>query len=322
MKDKRFVKRHKAYYAWEVEKEEQDLNELSRNGLQLIYGGCFHSKFRRDNGVVYRYRIDYRTRIPDRMDYRAAFAEQGWEYVNSTFNGWHYFRKPYDPTLPEAEYEIYTDRQSVAEMQNRWVRLNAIMGLLCLALGIFNVWLGIGFSSAMNIAVGSFDILIAIVILPGIRVAKKKRNGEKEPWYLPAKYFHPLIFTFLLVMVGALVVNAMGEHRTNFSEVIYEESEAFDFSGEENLTALGGTFTVTKTGWYDVSFAMDSGEVGVRFILTDEAGETVGDISATGLCNCSDTFRLQKGETYTVGYEFDGEAGDHSRVILLTSVWY
>ena len=52
--------------------------------------------------------------------YIETFREQGWEYVNSTFNGWHYFRKLYDPALPEEAYEIFSDRESLHELNSRW----------------------------------------------------------------------------------------------------------------------------------------------------------------------------------------------------------
>ena len=94
------------YAAWEFDREVRDLEARSRNGWQLIKGGCFHSKFAFDDSVQYRYALDFNQGIEDPARYREIFAEQGWEFINSTFNGWHYFRKAYDPSLPEEEYQI------------------------------------------------------------------------------------------------------------------------------------------------------------------------------------------------------------------------
>ena len=44
---------HKFYAVWEYKREEKDLNEASKNGLQLVKGGCFHSVFRKDDRVRY-----------------------------------------------------------------------------------------------------------------------------------------------------------------------------------------------------------------------------------------------------------------------------
>lgn len=123
----------RTYAAWEYGKEIYDLNERSKNGWQLKKGGNFHSNFVEDNDVVYRYQLDYNTIIDDKGRYVETFAEQGWEYINSTYNNWHYFRKRYDPSLPESEYEIYTDKQSHEEMARRWSKIGIGFGFF----GIF-----------------------------------------------------------------------------------------------------------------------------------------------------------------------------------------
>ena len=113
---------YKMYSAWNYGKEIEDLNEASEQGWQLVKGGCFHSRFEKNPDIQYRYQIDF-GKIENMGLYIETFREQGWEYINSTFNGWHYFRKIYDPSLPEEAYEIFTDRESLHEMNSRWARL-------------------------------------------------------------------------------------------------------------------------------------------------------------------------------------------------------
>lgn len=72
---------HKFYAVWEYKREENDLNEASKNGLQLIKGGCFHSTFRRDHSQRYIYQLDYCTKIPDMDRYIECFRDAGWEYI-------------------------------------------------------------------------------------------------------------------------------------------------------------------------------------------------------------------------------------------------
>ncbi len=119
----------KAYSAWNYEQEIEDLNKASEQGWQLVKGGCFHSRFEENPDIRYRYQVDF-GRVDNIGRYIETFREQGWEYINSTFNGWHYFRKLYDPSLPEEEYEIFTDRQSLSEMQHRWGRIAMILGIV------------------------------------------------------------------------------------------------------------------------------------------------------------------------------------------------
>lgn len=127
---------HAVYGAWEYRKEIENLNRESLDGWQLIRGGCFYSRFERDEGIVYRYQIDFRGRIRNMPQYLESFRDQGWEYINSTFNGWHFFRKVYDPAMPDEEYEIYTDEESIAQMQGRWRRMAMVIGSVCLVVAI------------------------------------------------------------------------------------------------------------------------------------------------------------------------------------------
>ena len=126
---------YKVYPAWNYEKELEDLNNASEQGWQLVKGGCFHSRFVNNPDVRYRYQLDY-GQIDDMGRYIETFREQGWEYVNSTFNNWHYFRKLWDPALPEEEYEIFTDRESLKEMNGRWVKLATGLGIVLLLFAV------------------------------------------------------------------------------------------------------------------------------------------------------------------------------------------
>ena len=117
------------YSAWNYMQEVEDLNKMSDEGWQLVRGGCFHSKFVKNPDIRYRYQLDYQ-KIDDMARYIEIFREQGWEYVNSTFNGWHYLKKLYDPALPDEAYEIFTDRESLREMTGRWTRFATILGVL------------------------------------------------------------------------------------------------------------------------------------------------------------------------------------------------
>lgn len=127
---------HRVYGAWEYRREIEDLNRESRDGWQLVRGGCFYSRFERDEGITYRYQIDFRGKIENMPHYLESFRDQGWEYINSTFNGWHFFRKVYHPDLPENEYEIYTDEVSLAQMHGRWRRMAMILGSILLLVAL------------------------------------------------------------------------------------------------------------------------------------------------------------------------------------------
>ena len=76
------------YAAWDFKRELEDLNRRSEQGWQLVKGGLFASRFEHNPNLRYRYQLDFR-RVTDMPRYLETFREQGWEYVNSTFNDWH-----------------------------------------------------------------------------------------------------------------------------------------------------------------------------------------------------------------------------------------
>lgn len=167
-----------AYAAWNYEKEEQAVNKKSEQGWQLIKGGCFHSVFEKDETARYRYRIDCNPKIlKDREEkerYIDFFACQGWEYVNSTFNGWNYFKKAYREGADEKEYEIYTDSTSYLEMLGRWVKIARIMQWMLLAAGIVYLLLTMGNPEAVKVLLCIEYAVLILILQYGISKMKTK----------------------------------------------------------------------------------------------------------------------------------------------------
>jgi len=196
------------YAAWNYELELDDLNEMSANGWQLINGGVFSNRFKKNTEIRYRYQIDFQPRIEDKGRYIETFREQGWEYISSTFNGWHYFRKLYDETKPEEEYEIFTDVSSAKEMNRRWV----IVGIVCLAvllafLAVQAVWMVRWPKLPTLFRIVYLGVIFA-VFLRGILVMRKPEASRKsrfDRWLMPL---------FLLwVIAGSIFGTSLVESR-------------------------------------------------------------------------------------------------------------
>ncbi len=165
------------YAAWNYEKEEEALNKKSKEGWQLVKGGCFYSTFRKDT-TVYRYKIDFNTKMIrgsiEKERYIEMFAEQGWEFINTTFNGWSYFRKHYKEDLAEGEYEIYTDQESYFEMLNRWIKIGKAMQLFLI---ILTIAYGIGMIIS-GYMLWSIVIAIYIGLIAGLRYGVKQMESK------------------------------------------------------------------------------------------------------------------------------------------------
>ena len=101
-------------------------------------------------------------------------SEQGWEYVNTTYNGWNYLRKKYDESLPISEYEIYTDASSYRTMMKRWIRLGRLLQILELIIGIQNLIIGTTVDSSMNVMMSFFLFAIVVWLQNGISKIKAR----------------------------------------------------------------------------------------------------------------------------------------------------
>ena len=196
------MKSHKAYGVWEYDRELADLNRLSADGWQLEKGGCYSSSYVRNEQVRYIYQLDYAPKIADKERYLSFFEEQGWEYINSTFNGWHYFRKPYHDHMSEEEMEIYTDRQSLVEMQNRYLK-----GLILIAV----LYAVIAITEIVHMVLGGIQInriLLTICCLTasfmmGIASCniRRKQNGQPQICDIDINVFVLLLVLIIIFLI-------------------------------------------------------------------------------------------------------------------------
>lgn len=193
---------HKAYTAWNYQQEALDLDRESEQGWQLVRGGCFSSRFVKNPQLRYRYQLDYR-KVEDMGRYIETFREQGWEYINSTFNDWHYFRKIYDPSLPEEEYEIFTDVESIREMNGHWARLGTGMAVFLLVLfAAYVLFYTLRQPSFPHILLPAIILVEAAVIIRGVLMMRDPYSSKTGK--LSSKLF-ALFLAFLILGCAASI---------------------------------------------------------------------------------------------------------------------
>lgn len=162
---KNIIVKHKWFWAWQDEKEELWLTEMSNQGYHLIKPGFFgRYEFEQSDPKNYVYRLDFMASKTDQKDtYLQFFTDAGWEYVGE-FGSWQYFRILADG---DTEPEIYTDVSSKIMKYQRIVMILVIFmptylvvlnvnNLLdrdptWLMIGIFTLWLSIIFIFAFSI---------------------------------------------------------------------------------------------------------------------------------------------------------------------------
>jgi hypothetical protein len=136
----KLVKRHRLIMAWNYEKGEQWMNELSSQGLHFKKGGLISSSFVRDESVRYTYRMDYQTGQSREngkfQEYLDLYQDAGWEYVSSFGLTWHYFRREWQPG---EEPQLYTDRESLIMLYKRLLGVISAMLFVNLFIMILNM---------------------------------------------------------------------------------------------------------------------------------------------------------------------------------------
>ncbi|NIK69454.1 DUF2812 domain-containing protein [Paenibacillus sp. BK720] len=139
MSDK-LIKRNRLTMSWNYEKEEQWLNDMSRDGQHFKKASMLSSFFTKDESVRYTYRLDYQTgqRLGSGkfQEYIDLYRDAGWEYVSSYGSLWHYFRREWQPG---EEPRLYTDRDSLIHLYKRMQRVMAIMMLVNLVIMLANM---------------------------------------------------------------------------------------------------------------------------------------------------------------------------------------
>lgn len=114
----------KWFWAWDDEKEEAWLRDMSQQGWHLasvsvpsIY------KFEQGFAKDYVYRLDYIRDRKDYTNYLQLFNDSGWDHMGE-MNGWQYFRKE---SINGEDLEIYSDNESKAKKYQNILLLMVIL---------------------------------------------------------------------------------------------------------------------------------------------------------------------------------------------------
>lgn len=163
----------KWFWAWDDEKEEAWLREMSRQGWHLtsvsvptIY------KFEKGFAKDYVYRLDYIRDRKDYANYLQLFNDSGWDHMGE-MNGWQYFRKE---ALHGEELEIYSDNESKAKKYQRILLLLVII-LPLMINGLSIISRGNGISEPLGIIyLGLMFIYIFGITRILMRIGKLKKK--------------------------------------------------------------------------------------------------------------------------------------------------
>jgi hypothetical protein len=119
--NRRFKTVSRIFFAWQGEKEENWLIEMSKQGWHLDNTGFLTYVFRKGESKDIIYRLDFKIiRSGTIDDYITLFEDSGWEFVSKMGPWWYYFRT--EAKKGESQ-ELYSDNTSKIRMYNslRWL---------------------------------------------------------------------------------------------------------------------------------------------------------------------------------------------------------
>ena len=115
--------------------------------------------------------------------------------------GWHYFRKPYPENMSEEDLEIYSDKESLVEMQNRYKWAIVLLAIIYSFMTIVNIIEFIATASAKTSITSVLSFLIAAIMWIVLWNIKRKQNDQKEFLPIRASVFFLVLFIMILQLV-------------------------------------------------------------------------------------------------------------------------
>lgn len=287
------------YPVWSYRSEIQELNRQSEQGWQLIRAGFFSNRYKQNSDVRYRYQIDYPGKVEDMGQYMETYREQGWEYVTSTFNGWNYFRKLYDPAVPEEKYEIFTDQMSLRKMLGRWIGFATVLtGILAVILAICALLLMIQPTLPKWILTLTFLVELTFLSFGILRM----KNPEKTralicDQALFITFFVTMIagvscFIYLYLLRPHITLNCIWGDMGTISEDLAVSMEWYDFD-------------VSYADSYYVSLNIEA-DSPICVTIVDDSMQTLYSVTEASLNTSDIKLHLEKGNYRIYFSNFEG----------------
>lgn len=171
----------KWFWAWDYDREELWLNEMSAKGLALTSVGYCRYEFAPCEKGEYNYRIELLDNMPthpESVQYIKFMEESGVEQIGS-YMRWVYFRKKSD----DIPFDLFSDAPSKIRHLNRILTLIGILGAVNFYNGFYNVFLAVSGSGVfgVNFPAGALCCIIAGLCGYGYyKLWKKKDYLKKE----------------------------------------------------------------------------------------------------------------------------------------------
>ena len=169
----------KWFWAWEFDKEEQWLNSMAAQGKALVSARYATFEFEDSAPGEYAVRLEMLENAPD-----SAKGQQYIEFVESTgaeFVGrvmkWVYFRKK----TADGEFELHGDNATRIRHLKGIVHLLLPLAILNSGMGLYNLCIGIGLNSWVNVLCAGLSAAVTALLCVGMKkLNEKKKRLERD----------------------------------------------------------------------------------------------------------------------------------------------
>ena len=169
----------KWFWAWEFEEEEKWLADMAAQGKALVSARYATYEFEDSAPGEYAVRLEMLAHAPDSTEGRQyiAFVEStGAEYVGRVMR-WVYFRKK----AADGPFELHGDNATRMKHLKRIIALLRPLAVVNVGLAGYNLCVGIGLTSPMNVVCSMLSVAVAVLLGVGmVKLNDKKLRLEKE----------------------------------------------------------------------------------------------------------------------------------------------
>ena len=169
----------KWFWAWEFDKEEKWLNDMAAKGKALVSARYITYEFEDSAPGEYAVRLEMLENSPASDEGRqyVEFVEStGAEYVGKVMK-WVYFRKK----TADGPFELHGDNATRIKHLRGIIRLLVPLGIFNAGAGLYNLCIGIGLNSVVNVVCAAASGAVAWLLYRGlVKLNDKKQRLEKE----------------------------------------------------------------------------------------------------------------------------------------------
>lgn len=169
----------KWFWAWEFDKEERWLNDMAAQGKALVSARYATYEFENSAPGEYAVRLEMLENSPDSEEgqqYIEFVESTGAEFVGKVMK-WVYFRQK----KALGEFQLHGDNATRSKHLKRIISLLLPLGIMNLFVGLYNLCIGIGLNSAINVLCSVASFAVTVLLAHGLKkLNAKKAKLDKE----------------------------------------------------------------------------------------------------------------------------------------------